>query len=120
MKAYACIAALLIVSSGAGAQRARTQVAATRNITIVAEPDAIIWIDDIRRGVTDNKGMTRLKLSAGAHTLRARAMGFKEISIPIPAAQRESLLLRMVRTTDQAELLFQKAENARETAKDDA
>jgi tetratricopeptide (TPR) repeat protein len=48
-----------------------------------------------------------LKLSSGAHTLRARATGFKEISIPIPAAQRESLLLRLFRTNDQAELLFQ-------------
>ena len=90
-----------------------------RNLALVAEPNTIIWIDDIRRGVTDSNGLLKLQLSAGAHTLRARAMGFKEISMPISAAQREGLNLRLVRTTDQAELLFQRAENARETARDD-
>jgi tetratricopeptide (TPR) repeat protein len=60
-----------------------------------------------------------LKLSAGAHNLRVRALGFKEITMPIAATQRGEITARLVRTTDQAELAFQKAENARETAKDD-
>src|SRR6267378_8595053 len=38
--------------------------------------------------------------------------------MPISAAQRGQIAVHLVRTTDQAELLFQKAEDARETAKD--
>jgi len=124
MKLFAGIAGVLILCSSATiAQRPRqaTIASGTRTISIVTEPATTIWIDEIKRGVTDDKGALRsLKLSNGAHTLRARAMGFKEISIPIPAAQRESLLLRLFRTNDQAELLFQRAETARETARDDA
>lgn len=121
MKLSACI--LILCCGIALAQRPRqaTTNSAARTITIVSEPATTIWIDEIKRGVTDNKGaLSSLKLSNGAHTLRARAVGFKEISIPIPAAQRESLLLRLFRTNDQAELLFQRAETARETARDDA
>ncbi|HBB95388.1 MAG TPA: hypothetical protein DC054_08345 [Blastocatellia bacterium] len=124
MKLLARIATVLILCCGvAVAQRPRqaTTTSAARTITIVSEPATTIWIDEIKRGVTDDSGSLRsLKLSNGAHTLRARAVGFKEISIPIPAAQRESLLLRLFRTNDQAELLFQRAETARETARDDA
>jgi tetratricopeptide (TPR) repeat protein len=97
-----------------------TTTASARTITVVTEPKAIIWIDEIRRGSTNNNGaLNSLKLSAGAHTLRVRAGGFKEVSMPITAVQRGELAVRLVRTTDQAELLFQKAEDARESAKDD-
>jgi len=124
MKSFACVAAVFILgSSVALAQRPRqaTTTSGARTISIVSEPATTIWIDEIKRGVTDDKGaLSSLRLSSGAHTLRARATGFKEISIPIPAAQRESLLLRLFRTTDQSELLFQRAEMARETARDDA
>ena len=61
-----------------------------------------------------------MKLSTGAHNLRVRAAGFKEVSLPISAVQRGQIPVRLVRTTDQAELLFQKAEDARESAKDDS
>lgn len=121
MKFTACI--LILCCGVAVAQRPRqaTTPSGARTITIVSEPATTIWIDEIKRGVTDDSGSLKsLKLSSGAHTLRARATGFKEISIPIPAAQRESLLLRLFRTNDQAELLFQRAETARETARDDA
>lgn len=101
-------------------QRAATSAGA-RTITVVSEPKAIVWIDEIRRGNTDDTGkLSSLKVSAGAHNLRVRANGFKEASLPITAVQRGEINLRLVRTTDQAELLFQKAETARETAKDDS
>ena len=92
-----------------------------RTVTVVSEPKAIVWIDDIRRGVTNDNGtLSSLKLSAGPHTMRVRAAGFKEISMPITPVQRGEIKVRLVRTTNQAELLFQKAENARESARDDA
>jgi len=103
------------------AQRAREVNSQTeaRTITVVSAPKAIVWIDDIRRGTTDDTGrLSQLKVSAGRHTLRVRANGFKEASLPITTAGE--INVRLVRTTDNAELLFQQAESARETARDAA
>jgi tetratricopeptide (TPR) repeat protein len=89
------------------------------SLTITTEPNSIVWIDEIRRGVADASGRIELKASTGRHTLRVRAMGFKEVSIPLVAGRR-SMAVKLGRTTDQAELTFQEAEEAREKAKDDA
>ena len=51
--------------------------------------------------------------------MRARANGFKEITMPLPATQRGEVKVRLVRTADEAELAFQQSETARETARDD-
>lgn len=92
-----------------------------RTVTIVSEPNAVVWIDDIRRGTTDAGGtLSSIKLSSGAHALRVRANGFKESSTPIGAVQRGEIRIRLVRTNDEAELLFQQAEAARESARDEA
>lgn len=125
MKRVVCVASLIVILCGAASAQRPPQRAATpagaRTVTIVSEPKAKVWIDEIQRGVTNDGGkLSSLKLSAGAHNLRVRADGFKEASMPITALQRGEINVRMVRTTDQAELLFQQAENARETAKDDA
>ena len=89
-----------------------------KSFVITTEPDAIIWIDEIRRGVTNASGKLELKnISPGRHVLRVRAIGFKETSAPMIAGKR-SVAIKLVRTTDQAELLFQQAEAAREKAKD--
>src|SRR6185295_16938274 len=58
------------------------------------------------------------KVSAGAHTLRVRASGFREATVPITTTARGETKVRLVRTTDEAELTFQQAETARETARD--
>ena len=93
---------------------------ASRSVTITTEPNAIVWIDEIRRGVTGASGALELKkISAGRHTVRVRAMGFKEVSVPLLPAKR-SLAVKLVKTTDQAELAFQQAEDAREKAKDES
>jgi tetratricopeptide (TPR) repeat protein len=84
------------------------------------EPNAVVWLDEIRRGITDTGGrLGEIKLSSGAHSLRVRANGFKEVTMPIPAAQRGEVKVRLVRTTDEAELTFQQAETAREAARDE-
>jgi len=46
-------------------------------------------------------------------------MGFKEMSMPLLASRR-SVAVKLIRTTDQVELAFQQAEDAREKARDDA
>jgi tetratricopeptide (TPR) repeat protein len=89
-------------------------------LTITTEPNAIVWIDEIRRGTTDASGKLSIaKVSAGRHSVRVRANGFKEaVTLLLPG--RRALDVKLVRTTDQAELSFQEAETAREKARDDA
>ncbi|HEV8426882.1 MAG TPA: tetratricopeptide repeat protein [Pyrinomonadaceae bacterium] len=95
-------------------------VRAQTALTITTEPNAIVWIDEIRRGTTDASGKLSIpKVSAGRHSVRVRANGFKESVAPLLPGRR-SLEVKLVRTTDQAELLFQEAETAREKARDDA
>src|SRR5258705_2317847 len=45
-------------------------------------------------------------------------MGYKEATVSLVAGRR-SMAVKLVRTTDQAELTFQQAEDAREKARDD-
>src|SRR6185369_997207 len=88
-------------------------------LTITTEPNAIVWIDEIRRGTTDASGkLTLNKVSAGRHSVRVRANGFKESTAALLPGRR-ALSVKLVPTTDEAELLFQQAETARETARDD-
>ena len=111
MKALFALGLLLFVSLAASAQTP---------LVITSEPNAIIWIDEIRRGTTDASGKLSLtKVSTARHTVRVRADGFKETSVAL-APGRRSLAVKLVPTTDQAELLFQQAEAAREKARDDA
>ncbi|HVF55906.1 MAG TPA: tetratricopeptide repeat protein [Pyrinomonadaceae bacterium] len=86
-----------------------------RGVTVSTQPGAIVWIDEVRRGVADAAGQLQLtNVSAGRHTLRVRAKGFAERTLPLLPAQRGLITVRLVPTTDEAELLFQQAEEARE------
>ena len=125
MKARTCFAgALLVVSASViVAQRAggAADSGSARTLTIVTEPGAILWLDEIRRGTTDNTGKFFLaKVSSGSHHLRVRANGFREATLPVSPAARGEIKVRLLRTTDRAELAFQQAETARESARDDA
>jgi tetratricopeptide (TPR) repeat protein len=89
---------------------------AQTSLTITTEPNAIVWIDEIRRGTTDASGkLTLTKVSAGRHSVRVRANGFKETSATLLPGRRV-LAVKLVATTDPAELKFQEAEAAREKA----
>lgn len=106
--------AVALVFAVAAATSAQTPV------VITSEPDAIVWIDEIRRGTTDASGKLIVnKVSAGRHSVRVRANGFKESTTPLLPGHR-TLAVKLLRTTDQAELTFQEAETAREKARDDA
>jgi tetratricopeptide (TPR) repeat protein len=90
------------------------------SLTIRTEPNAIVWVDEIRRGVSDTTGaLTLTKISSGRHTMRVRAIGFKEASLPLLPGRGKQLTVKLVRTSDEAELKFQQAEEAREKAKDE-
>ena len=88
------------------------------SLTITSEPNAVVWIDEIRRGTTDASGkLTLTKVSAGRHSVRVRANGFKETTAALLPGRR-ALAVKLVTTTDPAELKFQEAETAREKARD--
>lgn len=82
-----------------------------RTITVLSEPDSTVWIDDVLRGKTGADGKLLVKpLAAGIRKLRVRADGFKELSQNLTAAQKGNVKIALVKTTDEAELAFQKAE----------
>jgi tetratricopeptide (TPR) repeat protein len=94
--------------------------AAIRSIVVRTEPKAVVWLDEVRRGVTDDAGrLTLMKVSAGRHSLRVRAHGFKETTLAVAPARRGTIEVKLLRTSDEAELLFQQAEEAREGARDE-
>ncbi|HWS99579.1 MAG TPA: tetratricopeptide repeat protein [Pyrinomonadaceae bacterium] len=118
------LAALLLCAQDAAAQRRGKRpvaaAASTKSLTIRTEPNAAVWLDEVRRGVTDAEGRLKLeKVSAGRHSLRVRASGFRERTLPLTAAQRGEIEVRLTGTTDEAELAFQRAEEAREKARDE-
>src|SRR5450432_2690194 len=115
-----CLALLGSVPTTVSAQRRVAAVSPSLALTLQTEPNAIVWLDEIRRGVTNVSGkLALLKISAGRHVLRVRANGFHEVTWPLLPGKRGNLVVPLVRTSDGAELSFQQAEDAREKAKDD-
>lgn len=111
MKFVCLVAVLLVLAPATGAQQP---------LVITSEPNAIVWIDEVRRGTTDASGkLSVTKVTPRRHTVRVRATGFKEASAVLLPGRR-ALSVKLVATTDEAELTFQKAETAREQARDDA
>jgi len=106
-------------------RRARPATASTtnsssRSINVRTEPQAIVWLDEVRRGASDQSGKLDItKVSPGRHALRVRAVGFSERTLPVLATQRGIITIKLTRTTDAAELAFQEAETLREKARDD-
>lgn len=102
------------------ASKVKPRGVASRSITLKSEPQAIVWFDEVRRGVTDAAGQFEItKVSPGRHTLRVRAAGFAERTLALLPTQRGALNVTLTRTTDEAELTFQQAEAARERATTD-
>ena len=111
MKLVVVLAAVLLLAPAVRAQQ---------SVVITSEPNAIVWIDEVRRGTTDASGKLSLtKVTPRRHTVRVRANGFKEATAVLLAGRR-TLSVKLVATTDETELTFQKAETAREQARDDA
>ncbi len=97
------------------AQKARIATSPTdqlKTITIVTEPKATVWLDDVKRGETDENGKLAIKYSLpGTRKLRIRADGFAEISQNLLPANKGDVKIALVKTTDEAELAFQRAES---------
>ena len=116
-----CCAALTFAHSPSDIRsQQRAPQASSPALVITTEPNAIVWIDEIRRGTTDASGKLSLKnISNRRHSVRVRAVGFKESTVALVPGRR-TLAIKLVTTTDQGELLFQQAETARDKARADA
>lgn len=107
IKTYAAILGfvLLLASSSAFSQ------GRTRTITIQTGPQAIVWIDEVRRGETDDAGKLEIKnVKAGTRKLRVRAYGFKQVEKNLLANETGNIKIALTKTTDGAELAFQEGE----------
>jgi tetratricopeptide (TPR) repeat protein len=90
-----------------------------KSLVVSSAPNAVVWVDGVRRGVTNESGQLELKqVSRASHVIRVRAKGFAESVVAIAASQvvlgRVSVPVN--RTLTEAERAFQDAEEARETA----
>lgn len=107
--AFRClgIIALVLSLSFVAAPQSRN----LRSLTIVTEPNATVWIDGVRYGVTDNSGkLTVASVLPGVRSVRVRASGFSETTKSVPAATRGEFSVTLAKTTDEAELAYQSAE----------
>ena len=109
---FALIALFALSVSAQKARTATSPTAQIKMITIVTEPKATVWLDDVKRGETDESGKLAIKYSLpGTRKLRVRADGFAEISQNLLPANRGEIKIALVKTTDEAELAFQRAES---------
>lgn len=82
-----------------------------RSITIKTEPGAQVWIDGILYGTAADSGMLAVNsVLPGRKTIRVRADGFKETNKTLLASQSGAIAIPLAKTSDGAELAFQKAE----------
>ncbi|MBC7901525.1 MAG: tetratricopeptide repeat protein [Saprospiraceae bacterium] len=103
-----CVAALLLFVPHAPAQAAKP---AFRSVTVVTEPNAIVWIDGVKYGTTAENGRLLIAtVATGKRMVRVRADGFKEVSRPLLASQKGDFEIPLTKTNDEAELAYQQAE----------
>lgn len=87
------------------------KAAPLRSITVITEPGASVSLDGVGWGKADTSGKLLIPtVSAGPHSLRVRAAGFKERTSAVSAVQKGDITLPLTKTTDEAELAFQEAE----------
>ncbi len=102
----------LLLPIGAAAQAGGKEAAPnTRSITVITEPGAVVWINDVRFGAAGSDGKLSLITSAtGRATMRVRADGFKEAVKTLLPADSGDVRVALAATDDPAELAFQEAE----------
>jgi tetratricopeptide (TPR) repeat protein len=121
MLATALVSLSVLPASAQQRPRKPSAAASTKSLTIRTQANALVWLDEVRRGAADAGGTLRIeKVATGRHTLRVRADGFGEKVQTLLPTQRGNIVVKLTPTTDEAELLFQQAEAAREKARDEA
>lgn len=123
--ALSAVIGSMFVAGTVTAQKRRAPGAAApatagKTIRIQTAPKATIWIDDLKRGVTDESGKLEIRqVASRTHVIRVRAAGFKEITRPLAPPIPATLTIKLTVRADAAETAFQSAETAAAAAKDD-
>ncbi|MEO6724051.1 MAG: tetratricopeptide repeat protein [Blastocatellia bacterium] len=102
------------------AQAVSSAPTATTVLTIKTVPQTIVWVDLLRYGPVSSSGELTVKnMRAGAHTIRARLKGKREITqaITLSAGAGQAIQVAFTAPADNAELHFQTAEELREQSK---
>lgn len=82
----------------------------TRTVTVSTVPEAVVWIDDVKRGTTDETGKLTINfVASGTRKIRVRGYGFKETTQNLLPTQSQ-VKVNLIKTTDQGELTFHEAE----------
>lgn len=101
--------------------KAAASQTASRNITVITEPNATVWLRGVNFGAADESGKLQIRLiPAGAHELRVRADGFKEAAQTLTGAQKGDVKIPLIEKADEADLAFQEAEKASAREKEKA
>jgi tetratricopeptide (TPR) repeat protein len=118
---FRCFSSVILLAASIAVAYAQPAKPQLRTITIQTQPDAIVWLNDVRFGKTGNDGRLVIRtVPTGGNTLRVRADGFKEKSQPLTPAQTGDVRVDLVKTTDEAELAFQEAERLTSSDRDKA
>jgi tetratricopeptide (TPR) repeat protein len=92
-----------------------------RTVSVISEPDAIVWIDGVKYGKTADDGkLTITTVAPGRRVFRIRADGFKEVTKTVLPTQNGNIEILLTKTADQAELAYQQAEAMTTTDRDKA
>jgi tetratricopeptide (TPR) repeat protein len=122
LRFYLLVFCLIFAVGAVSAQKGKAAAqAASRSITLITQPNATVWLRGVNYGTTDESGKLLIRLiPAGAHELRVRADGFKEVTQNLTAAQKGEVKIPLTEKADEAELAFQEAERASAREKEKA
>lgn len=88
-----------------------TVSAQSRTVNFITEPGATVWIDGVLYGKANEEGkFTVTTVSPGRRAIRVRADGFAEANKTLLPTQKGDFAVKLVTTTDEAELQFQEGE----------
>jgi tetratricopeptide (TPR) repeat protein len=92
----------------------------TGALVVRTAPGAVVWVDSLRYGAVPDSGeLTVRNLRAGAHTVRARLKGRREVAQPVTveAGSERGVEVSLAAAASPAEARFQAAEELRERGK---
>ena len=117
----ALIAAFFVTTGTAQIMSVATSPTQNRVVKVATQSGATVWIDGVNFGKTDKDGVLEIRtVASGGHNVRVRADGFRERTVPLTAAQKGEIKVRLTKTTDAAELAFQEAERLTTVDRDKA
>jgi tetratricopeptide (TPR) repeat protein len=101
---------------GGGGRALSETPRASAHVVISTRPGAVVFVNEVRRGVTDARGRLTVMLEPGTYRLRVSKLGYEEAHVRLrltPGARRQ-LVLTLPPLRDPAERHRQRAEALRE------